>query len=119
MHRHGLVPHVVDEVADTEPLVGPLIQPFTARQYITGRVGHQADSFETNISAPTSLTTYFSSGRGGGPETLPPLRSYVPLWQAHQSSFMSGRYCTVQSRCVQTAETALSSPDGVSTIMPS
>ena len=30
----------------------------------------------------------------------------VPLWQAHQISWRSPRYCTVQLKCVQVAERA-------------
>ncbi len=49
-------------------------------------------------------------------ETMPtekPARSYSPLWQAHQMRCRSGRYCTVQSRCVQVAENARNSPAAV------
>ena len=49
---------------------------------------------------------------------LRPLRSKWPLWQAHQMWPMSSRYWTMQFRCVQVAENALSSPEGVRIRMP-
>ena len=42
----------------------------------------------------------------------------MPLWHAHQSCDVSGLYCTVQSRCVQTALNARTSPSAVRTTMP-
>src|SRR5579871_1979646 len=59
-----------------------------------------------------------SSGRGGGPETLRPFTSYLPLWQAHQTSRVSSRYCTVHARCVHVADIALYSPLVVRTSNP-
>src|SRR5450759_3589856 len=59
------------------------------------------------------LTSSGVKGRGGGPETLTPLVSYVPLWHAHQMSDRSARYWTVQSRCVHLADRARSSPEAV------
>src|SRR5574337_667883 len=47
-----------------------------------------------------------------------PFRSYTPLWQAHQMSCRSSRYCTVHCRWVQTAEKARNSPDDVFTRIP-
>src|SRR5271166_1432936 len=41
---------------------------------------------------------------------LRPLKSYMPLWQAHQTSCRSGRYCTVQDKCVHVADIARYSP---------
>jgi hypothetical protein len=43
-----------------------------------------------------------------------PSSPYVPLWQAHQTSTKSLRYCTVQPRCVHTADTQWYSPSAVS-----
>ena len=40
------------------------------------------------------------------------------MWQAHQMCWKSGRYCTVQLRCVQTAENARTSPVAVRTRIP-
>ena len=42
----------------------------------------------------------------------------MPLWQAHQSCDVSALNCTVQSRCVQTALNARTSPSAVRTTMP-
>ena len=42
----------------------------------------------------------------------------MPLWQAHQIWWVSSRYCTVQSRCVQVAAMALYSFSGVRTSRP-
>src|SRR5579872_6852773 len=42
-----------------------------------------------------------------------PSSPYVPLWQAHQTSTKSVRYCTVQPRCVHTADTQWYSPSAV------
>src|SRR5664279_3575019 len=65
--------------------------------------------FEITTSSPRIFTANSSSGLGGGPETTRPSRSYVPLWQAHQISRRASWYCTVQARCVQTAEKAFHS----------
>src|SRR5438477_7151693 len=64
---------------------------------------------EITTSSPRTLTAYSSSGAGGGPDTTLPLRSYTPLWQAHQICCVASRNCTVQLRCVQTAEKAFQS----------
>ena len=48
---------------------------------------------------------------------LRPVRSYLPLWHAHQMVPISFRYCTVQSRCVHVAENARISPSWVRTRM--
>src|SRR3989338_9343128 len=50
-----------------------------------------------------------SRGFGGGPPIFRPVRSYCPLWHAHQMMPFSLLYCTVQSRCVHVAVKALSS----------
>ena len=42
----------------------------------------------------------------------------MPLWHAHQICDVSVLYCTVHSRCVQTALNARTSPSGVRTTMP-
>ena len=42
----------------------------------------------------------------------------MPLWHAHQSCDVSALNCTVQSRCVQTALNARTSPSAVRTTMP-
>jgi hypothetical protein len=34
----------------------------------------------------------FVQGRGGGPDTTRPFKSYKPLWQAHQICWLSLRY---------------------------
>ncbi len=49
---------------------------------------------------------------------LRPLRSYLPLWQAHQTSLVSSLYCTVQERWVQVADIARYSPLEVRTNSP-
>src|SRR3972149_5271574 len=59
-----------------------------------------------------------SRGRGGGAATFLPGRSKEPLWQAHQMSLVSGRYCTRQERWGQTAGDALNSPLGPPTSSP-
>src|SRR5664280_163277 len=63
-----------------------------------------------NTSSPLILTRYGSNGLGGGPEMFLPFRSYLPLWHAHQITPSLFLYCTVQSRCVHCAESALKSP---------
>ena len=40
------------------------------------------------VSRP-SVTLYSSRGRGGGPETLRPFRSYTPLWQLQKMSALA------------------------------
>src|SRR6266568_7176592 len=64
----------------------------------------------TKISSPLTWTSKASNGRGGGPEIFRPSRLYLPLWQAHQTSRRSSRYCTVQERCVHVADMARYSP---------
>src|SRR6266487_147101 len=64
------------------------------------------------------FTVNFSRPRGGGPETTLPPRSYMPLWQAHQNRAVSLLNWTVQSRCVQTALNARTSPSAVRTTIP-
>src|SRR5262249_22924221 len=75
-------------------------------------------AFDTTMSSPRTLTAYCSSGRGGGPDTFLPFRSYWPLWHAHQMRDESSRNWTVQSRCVQVAENARNSPSAVRTRIP-
>ena len=70
------------------------------------------------MSLPCTLTVNAVKGFGGGPATLMPLRSKNPLWQGHQNRRSSGRYCTVQSRCVHRAEKALYSPESMRTTIP-
>src|SRR5664279_5434855 len=89
------------------------------RANASDRARHQASCFRrTKISSPRTCTSKASNGRGGGPEMLRPFRSYMPLWQAHQISRRSGRYCTVQPRWVQVADIARYSPEAVSTRSP-
>src|SRR5262245_48428822 len=99
-----------DEMAHAAQ-VEPFVQP-----------GAEVHDRDTTISAsppsPRRFTTNCSRPRGGGPETTAPLRSYVPLWHAHQSCEVSFLNCTVQSRCVQTALKARISPSAVRTTMP-
>src|SRR4029077_10473935 len=75
-------------------------------------------TISSSPASPRRFTTNFSSALGGGPDTTLPPRSYVPLWQAHQSCAVSVLNCTVQSRCVHTALNARMSPSAVRTTMP-
>src|SRR5664279_2488410 len=100
------------DVVQMESLVEPRVNA-------CDQARHQASCFRrTKISSPRTCTSKASSGRGGGPEMLRPFRSYMPLWQAHQISRRSGRYCTVQPRWVQVADIARYSPEAVSTRSP-
>jgi hypothetical protein len=67
------------------------------------------------IWSPLTFTVYSSKGRGGGPSIFFPFKSKWPLWQAHQMWLISGRYCTMQARCVQAAANAFNSFVGVFT----
>src|SRR5215475_4412655 len=82
--------------------LGQVLDAFQPKSLVKPRtnaerqVGHQASCLRrTKISSPRTCTSNASRGRGGGPEMLRPFRSYMPLWQAHQISRRSGRYCTV------------------------
>src|SRR5690242_7548782 len=69
------------------------------------------------ISSLEIVTFISVRGRGGGPLTLRPFKSYTPLWHAHHISPLSGRYCTVHARCEHVASNAFISPFAVFTTM--
>ncbi len=109
--RHAFLGDEVPHAAQIEPLVEPGDESCTMSitvMFATRRSPLVAGS-------PRRLTTNCSRPRGGGPETTLPPRSYVPLWQAHQSCEVSGLNCTVHSRCVHTALNARTSPSAVRT----
>src|ERR1019366_5651915 len=98
-HAAEVVPHLVrvdrhaflgDEMADLAQ-VDPLVQPVDD---LLNRHAHvpcwlREMTISSSPTAPRVLTTNRSRGRGGGPETTLPPRSYVPLWHAHQSCAVS------------------------------
>src|SRR6476646_1051204 len=101
MDRNGFLAQGSKQFVPAKAVVEPVAY-FTEESHVQDSCRRR-----TNISSPRTCTSKASSGRGGGPETLRPLTSYLPLWHAHQTSRVSSRYCTVHAKCVHVADMAL------------